>query len=562
TCDRAQITRTFDLNIAGSTLEAPCTQLIDLRGLGIMDVTWPASQLLFGCELSYPTLENGNPHPDYTGYPFVYREGLAVPLNGEALDELRISFEDTAELQPDGSTHLTRTWTVVDLCRLTSATYEQLFKLDSNGLPFFTCPANNHFCPIVEEDIMLWAVGAFNCTADVLIPEPALNNVCDTSNWTFITEVLAIQPDGDTILFTTLNLGDNRLLEDLIPGDYLMRFIGIHPDETIEDQICRFRVADLTEPVAVCKSLVNLSVPGSGQIRVAFPIFNQGSYDNCGIVLEELRRRLPEGHPDADSLGWSSWVDVLLFDCEDVGQEWEVQYRLTDAAGNTNFCTSFVTIRDNTNPYCVGLEEQFLSCDDLPDGFSAYDTTQLRMLFGMPEVIDNCSARAIELTPEVAGDECAPDRILRRFQAIDQHGNLSTGIFVQVINVTSSLSYAIQFPADLETDCSDLVDTLQIIGTGCDSITVSYVDIPLPTQGDECRYFQRTFTVTNWCEWDGVSSAIPVNRDEDCDGESGETPVWLVRTNDGIFIDADSLVTNDFPAADVLGAVCGGENPL
>lgn len=561
TCDSAQILRTFDLLVAGSTVAEACEQAIEFRNLGIMDITWPAHQVQFGCDAAYPVLENGHPHPDYTGYPFVYLEGVATPLDGPELIDLRISFADFAELQPDGGTNITRTWTVIDLCRQVSATYEQLFKLDSNGQPFFTCPENNHFCPIVEEDIMLWAVGTFECTADVLIPEPALNNVCDTTGWTFITEVLAIQPNGDTVLYTTLNLGDDRLLTDLIPGDYLMRFIGTHSQETIDDQICRFRVADLTEPVAVCKSTINLSIPGNGVITINTSILNQGSYDNCGIVLEELRRQLPEGHPEADSLGWSPWTNVLAFDCEDVGFEWEVQFRITDAAGNTNFCTSYVTVTDNTDPYCVGLEEQFISCDDLPDGFSAFDTTQLRMLFGMPEVIDNCSAQAVELAPTVAGDDCSPDWIQRRFQAIDQHGNLSAGIFTQDVNITPSLGYAIEFPADLDTDCSDLVDTLRIIGTGCDSITVSYVDIPLPTQGEECRYFQRTFTVTNWCEWNGVSPAIAIGRDEDCDGMQAEVPVWLVRTNEGIFVDGDSLITNAFPAADVRGPLCGGENP-
>lgn len=561
TCDRAQIFRSFDLTVADTTFADACEQSLEFRALGLMDITWPEYQLQFSCEDSYLILDNGHPDPVYSGFPFLYREGIPVMLDTNALENLTIQYTDNVELQADGGRVITRTWTVVDLCRLDAATFDQIFKLDSNGLPFFTCPENNHFCPIVEEDIMLWSVGSFDCVADVEIPRPELNNVCDTTDWTFITEIFAVLANSDTVLYATLNLGDDRLLEDLPPGDYLMHFIGIHPQETIDARYCRFRVADLTEPVAVCKSNINLSVPGNGVIRVGIPQINQGSYDNCGVVLEEVRRRLPEGHPEADSLGWSPWANAVFFDCEDVGFTWTMEYRIWDEARNANFCTSTVVIRDNTAPYCAGLEAQFISCDDLPDGFSAFDTTDLRRRFGMPVVIDNCSAWAIELEPIVTGDDCSPENIRRRFNAVDQHGNLSSGIFYQDINITPSLSYAIRFPADLETDCSDLTDTLAIIGTGCDSITVSYTDIPLPVQGDECRYFQRTFVVTNWCEWNGLSPAIQVGRDEDCDNTNGEANVWLVRTNNGIFVDGDSLSTNAFPAENVLGALCGGENP-
>ena len=561
TCDRALLSRSFDVTVGDSTFAAACSQEITFRALGLTDITWPEHQIRFGCTDDYPLLDNGHPDPAYTGYPFVYYGGRPRMLDSSRLENLTVGYADELALLADGGREIVRTWTVSDLCRLTATTYEQTFKLDSDGVPFFTCPINNHYCPIVEEDIMLWAVGLYDCTADVLIPEPELNNVCDTSSWTFLTEIYVLTAEGDTVLMTTLDLNSSRLLEDLPPADYLMRFVGIHASETIAPRYCRFRVADLTEPVAVCKSLINLSVPGNGRIRIGIPQIDQGSYDNCGLVLEELRRRLPEGHPEADSLGWSAWGEFLYFDCDDVGLDWTVQYRIQDGAGNHNFCTSTVTIRDNTDPYCTGLEEQFVSCAQLPDGFSAFDTMALRLAFGMPTVVDNCAAWAIELPPVVAGDDCRPDHIRRRFRAVDQHGNESPGIFYQDINVTPALTYAIGFPADLDTDCSDLTDTLAIIGTACDSITVSYTDISLPVEGEECRYFQRSFTVTNWCEWDGISPAIQVGRDEDCDNTNGEETAWLVRTEEGIFVDGDSLTNNNFPAANSRGVLCGGENP-
>ncbi len=557
TCDRALITRTFSLDLGDTVMNNVCTQEIEFRALGFTDITWPEQQIRFGCTDTFPVTAAGYPHPDYTGYPFVYRGGIPLTLGQESafLDGLVTAYVDQEVLRPDGGSNILRTWTVQDPCRERTTTYLQTIKLENNGLPFFSCPISNHYCPIVDEDIMLWALDFDDCVADIEVPQPELNNICDSANWTFTTEILSLI-DGDTILYRRLETDETRLVENVPPGDYLLRFTGEHPTENIDDRLCHIRVADLSDPVAVCKSTVNLSLPGNGEIFVPLRIFNQGSYDNCGIDTLQIRRIL------GDSSGWGPWSeDYLRFDCSDVGLTLEVQMEAVDAAGNRNYCTASIEINDNTEPYCVGLETVFTSCDSLPDGFNAYDTTMLRMLYGMPEVVDNCSARAVEFPPIVNGDNCSPERIRRRFQAVDEHGNLSTGLFVQDIHVTPALKYAIKFPMDTDTDCTDFFDTLVISGTGCDSITYRVVDIFLPTEGEECRYVQRNFVVTNWCEWDGVSPSIRVGRDENCSGVDGDADVWLIRTNDDIFLDADSDATNNFPAENTIGASCGGLNP-
>lgn len=553
TCASAQITRTFDLVVGDEVLAGICTQTINFRSLSFADIAWPPVQIRFGCSDTFPVDLNDHPAPEYTGYPFVYISGRPIALNGESGVQLVTDYSDVEVIRPeDGGTTILRTWTVQDPCRELTTTYLQTIKLENNGLPFFSCPISNHYCPIIEEDIMLWALDFDRCLADIEIPQPELNNICDSANWTFITEVLSLSDNGDTSVFRILEIDDSRLIEDVPPGDYLLHFIGIHPEEEIEDRFCHIRVADLSDPVMICKATVNLSLPGSGQIAVPVAVINQFSYDNCGIDTLEIRSML------VDSNGWSTWNEnAVFFDCNDVGFNLTVQLRAVDAAGNANFCTATVFITDNTDPYCTGLETLYLACDSLPENFNAYDTTLLRELYGMPEVIDNCSARAVEFEPIVTGNNCSPERIRRRFQAVDQHGNLSMGLFIQDIYVTPSLNYAIRFPMDTDTDCTDFTDTLLIVGSGCDSITSRWVDILLPTEGDECRFVQRNFVVTNWCEWDGVSPSIRIERDENCNGTEGEANVWLIRTDDNIYIDTDSLYNNDLPAA---GTVCG-DNP-
>lgn len=535
-CSDRVITRRFHLMTADTMLKDICTQELGFRALSIDDVIWPESGSSFGCGDTFPRLPNGNPAPLYTGYPYVFRAGVAEMLGQGELDELRVSYRDERITRPeDGGTSILRTWTIVDDCANRTETYTQTLKLDASGKPFFTCPIANHYCPIVEEDIMLFPTNAEDCTADIIIPEPELNNVCVVDNWTFTTEVLRLEENGDTTLLYTLQEGDARDFQGVGIGEYFIRYKGEHPTEEIEDGLCRFRIADTTEPVAICEDNVNVSMPGNGQLPLPVSVIDLGSYDNCSVELLEMRQLLSSG----DSTIWSEWGPRVLLDCEDVGTNIVIEMRVIDLGGNVNFCTSNVLIKDNTLPYCTGLEATSVDCNELPDGFSPYDTTQLRMLFGLPEVVDNCSAEAKELEPIVMGDFCSPEVIRRRFQAIDQHGNLSAGLFFQDITVTPSADFAVRFPKDASTDCTDLVDTLRIVGSACDSITYAIVDVDLPIEGEECRFIQRNYVVTNWCAWDGESEPIRISRDEDQSGVEGDQETWLIRNADGLFVDAD-----------------------
>ena len=46
--------------------------------------------------------------------------------------------------------------------------------------------------------------------------------------------------------------------------------------------------------------------------------------------------------------------------------------------------------------------------------------------------------------------------------------------------------------------------------------------------GDECYKIFRTYSVINWCEYDGISDPVVVSRDEDCDGKPGDEDVWVI----------------------------------
>ena len=542
------MSRSFDLILDDTILRDVCSQTIEFRTLRTMDVMWPPRSIAFSCDVDFPTLDNGFPDPGFTGEPMVYLGGVAVAVGPATADDLSVTFGDSRTTDASGNTVLQRMWIVTANCDGAEQRFIQTFYLPTDGMAYFECPISNHYCPIVDEDVMLWPMEPFTCQATVTLPEPVLNNVCDTTEWTFVTDVFAVRPNGDSVLIATLNEGDDRTLDDLTAGDYLIRYSGSHPSDTIDVRYCRIRVADLDSPTAVCKSNLSFSLNGAGGFLLPHQIVNQGSYDNCDIVNYDLRRQI-----SFDTVAFGGWSPAITFDCEDVGTVQNIQLRVIDAAGNDNICATTVVIMDNTLPYCTGLDDLTVGCDELPSDFNAFDTTQLRLTFGMPVVVDNCSAEALELAPEVLGDNCSPDQIRRRFRALDQHGNFSAGLFFQTITIIPTPNYSIRFPADITTDCVTYGDSLEVVGGGCDSITYTFTDSFLAPTGTECRIVQRDYVVTNWCEWDGSSAAVTIGRMENCTGPDGAGNLWVVRNENGVFTDIDAAADNASPAAGTCG---------
>ncbi|OAV44276.1 hypothetical protein A3850_007110 [Lewinella sp. 4G2] len=546
TCASAQMIRRFDLAIGDTVLTDVCEQVFSINVLRPEDVIWPRANYRFRCDEDYLALDNGAPSPDVMGYPIVYRDGRPVLLTGDQVNELSVTFGDTISTNEAGETVVVRRWRVTGECSDDEAVFTQTFILQGEGQAFFTCPISNHYCPIVDEDIMVWPMDEHACTATIELPEVELNGLCDTMGWTFTTEVLRITETGDSILFLTLIDGDDRTITDLPAGDYLLYFTGEHPTETIEGRYCRFRVADLENPIAVCRGNLTVSIAGNGQVWISTQMIDLGSYDNCALGEIGIRR------VDGDSV-LLPYTPTLTFNCEDAGEFTTVAMQVTDAVGNENFCTTIVEVVDQTDPYCTGLDDVTISCADLPDGFDATDTLQLANLFGVPDVIDNCAAFSTELTPIIAGDACNPEVIRRSFRARDQNGNLSRNLFFQDITVVPSLDYVIVMPEDVITDCAADAKAPDVLGDACDSITVTFVDEELTPGQDDCRFLSRTYTITSWCEWDGTSPATVIARDENCSVVAGSAPIYLIRTPDAAYVDVDTSMMNGLPAAGTCG---------
>ncbi|HMQ96940.1 MAG TPA: DUF11 domain-containing protein [Candidatus Nanoperiomorbaceae bacterium] len=427
---------------------------------------------------------------------------------------------------------------------------------------FVDCPVSNHYCPIIGEDIMLFSTDPFDCSATILVPFPEVTSEC-SDTWTVLTEVVRYDTIGNTVIeviLATIEHDDPRLITGIELGDYFFRYTVMDGCGNIVVRECRFRVADLSEPVAICNGAINISVGGFGLARLYAHQVDNGSYDNCGIDSILVRRVYTRDPMTCDTLlqpYYSDWGPYVDFTCCDAGLYVTVELRVVDVNGMENTCWLNVLVEDKTLPYCYGLEDVTVGCGDLPADFDPYNLTHLRNQFGWVTVFDNCSADAIELDPIVDWDGCGSGSIIRRFLAIDQVGNVSMAEFHQVIVINDVEAYDIRFPADAVVMCDSIIaDTAIVYYYGCDSITVSHRDSILSPIDDECYRIERTIDVVNWCRYDGVADPFIISRDEDCNGIEGEAPVWVLYRMDSTFVDADSLQYNLWPLAGTKDTLC------
>lgn len=561
-CSDLMINRKFKVYAYGSTTAVDsCEQELTLRRPDLDDIILPPEAILYACDSEYDTLANGLPAPSAAGFPLVLTTSGYAELSESFNYNLTIAYKDNlVDIPGDFTRTFNRDWTITDVCNDTLLRYSQLIKIGGFTDPIVECPISNHYCPILEGNIMLFPLDPFACTATVEAPLPDIINTCGVKQWMVRTEVLQVV-GADTLVLATFEPGEARIIADLPPADYLFRYTVFDDEEHMVEKICVFRVADTQEPTAICRSDIDFVITGSGPQQIFVDEINQGSYDNCEIASVEIRRVYEYDPVTCELLPeptYSEWGELVTFNCCDIDRDVTVEMRVTDIYGIENMCWLDIPVQGESKPSLSGLETRTLTCSDLPDDFDAYDTTQLQAAFGIPQIVSDCPARVVELSPVLQLTECGSGTIQRRFQIIRMNGLLLEDIYTQTINIEEYLEYDIGFPADAITNCIDLSDTLILRKTACDSLEVNYTDELLDPLADECYRIARTYHVISHCEWNGISEAVVISRDEDCNGSEGDARTWVLRRPDQAFVDQDVNELNNQPALDTKGTSCDG----
>jgi hypothetical protein len=572
-CGDAFINRTFyAADDQGNT--ASCTQQITFRSATVDDVSLPPITSIIECDEAFPLDEFGNPSPIHTGFPFILSFVGIIDLDDDYCN-IGAVYEDGPLIETCLlSYQFIRTWTIIDWCDPTATfEYAQIIKIGD-----FTPPELS--APIVDldgdgfPDSLRFSAGPFECTAAFSVPLPNVSDDC--SLWEVETLVLSL----DTIInYNNQGLPVDTALEEVIlaeiPADSEGRFVGEIPlgchyfryivtDECSNVAILDvpFCVVDAVEPTAICNETLNASIGLEGNKRVFAVNVDENSWDNCGIDSLAVRRYISSDEEcNPISPYYSDWANYVEFTCCEINTEVTLELLVVDVHGNENTCSIDVLVEDKLEPECIPPPLVSIPCDSLPYNFNADSIPMLQALFGLPQAADNCAADWIELMPSTQIDDCGYGLLTRSFQAIDESGNTSSANCQQAVIIEERHDYEIRFPKDTESNCGypNEVDTITYSEIGCDLLAVSVEDEFFSASGDECFKIFRTYRVINWCEYDGVAEPQIISQDEDCDEQSGEEDVWVLRRVDGYaYIDRDNDENNQSPQAGEKGNICDG----
>lgn len=316
TCGIGTITRTHTVTDA-SGLTASCVQLITIQNstpLRAIDITWPPAYTISQCGTSTKPEDLPAPYnrPRFTEDPC---DIIAVTHTDQVLPT-----------SPPSCFRILRKWIVIDWCRYdannpllndTYFEYVQVLEVRDNVAPTINCPA----------DITVLNYDAKCGPVPVVVP-PATAQDCSSSlTWT-----------------TSIDLFSNGTTDQIIPspnasGNYPA---GVHTITiTVLDQCgnsnnCTFKITvkDGKAPTPVCyhgiaaELMADPSGDG-GMVTLTPDMFNSGSYDNC---------------TPPSLLKFS--LSKTIFTCANKGHNSILLY-VTDEAGNTDFCETYVLIQDN-----------------------------------------------------------------------------------------------------------------------------------------------------------------------------------------------------------------------
>ena len=596
-CGAIYIVRTWMAKDEAGNEEAVCMQTIHFRRPGLEDIHKPNTTVPIECDEDFPTLANGNPTPEHTGYPYVV-SAFGIHDLSEKYCNVGADYEDIARIDVcENSYKIVRQWTLLDWCEVGDqnelnnsplVNFRQIIKIGDFSGPVVECPLGD----------LRFSTSAFDCGADFPFPPPIVTDNCSDS-WTISVQVLSersipvydkygglIDYKKEEIVLTEGPVGS--IASDIPIGDHWLRYIVLDDcgNKSVKD--CPIQVYDGIEPVVVCNDDLHVSVGGDGIARVAAVDVDEGSWDNCtqvglkvsrafsdvacrdaylnevfNLTMGDLKKKRVTG-PNGERniyirktapkdtilrrkgntfLSW--WEDEVYFTCCDIDKKVTLELLAVDTDGLVSsywngsslgdYCWLELTVEDKIVPICVPPAPITMNCDEMPYGFDPEDLDQLAALFGTASFEDNCpGVEVLEGTPK-ADLTCGFGTIFRTFEVVDAQGKKSFNECTQKVEILARHDYDIKFPKDAAFRCGEetMPDTIMVKEHACDLLTVNSSDEFFEASGDECYKIFRTYKVINWCEYDGESDPVVVGRDEDCDGKGGNKDVWVLVRKDG-----------------------------
>jgi hypothetical protein len=408
-----------NVNIAKTSLSDICEGLNDYD-----DLDRPA----FNCDGNWQRDANGNPAASEVGAPgnqscniqCAYND-INIPLCGPSSRARKIL----------------RRWTCVDWCEPVNRIQEceQIIKVkDMNG------PS------VVVQPLAMNVALPYTCFWDIRFARPTVSDGCSTNDADPLHNVVRISISGpgfDGDFFRRVNgvvTVDNQTFPRNVQpglqpplrlpvGDHTVVYRAEDACGNVTEVSVPLIIRDIVAPVAICEKFRVASLGPDCRVRIPAPAFDDGSYDNCGIVRMEVARMTTSTcyTPASSALVFRDSVDFCCVDLTATEAQRTVMFRAIDAAGNSNTCMVVVEVQDKLLPVVTCPADVTVDCRD-HFGLSDAD---LAARFGTAVATDNCADQAgqscfVNLTVVNSPDlECRQGSITRVFTATDAANNVS-----------------------------------------------------------------------------------------------------------------------------------------
>jgi hypothetical protein len=460
------ITRTHTA-VDGSGNTAFCVQIISIERGTLADVVYPPN-VEIDCQSSSDPVFTGTPTgADCFNLDYIYQDQI-IPICG-------------------GSTKILRAWTVTDWCANGIETHTQIIKLlDTTG-------------PTMQQ-LSNISVGtnSNSCAANVNLPAIGLTDNCSGGSF----EVYIQTPLG-------IIDGNGGLLLDAPLGDHTITYFATDACGNESSYSLTLTVEDNIAPIAICDLYTVVALGFDGTAVFGVMTFDDGSWDNCGIVEYKVRRMDNPNCPGNDA---TPFADNVPFSCCDIGDDVMVELQIKDAAGNVNSCMVEVDVQDKLDPTITCPANKTIYCDE--------DYEDLT-LTGEATGNDNCGTPTITYNDVDINIGCGGvGEVTRVWTATDAEGQ--TASCIQMIFLENDEPFYIN--SNNDNDPTDDIDwpldyTAATCGVGlepsqlpapfdrpvlhedaCDFVAVGYTDTYLEIQAPGCVKVLRKWHVIDWCQ--------------------------------------------------------------
>ncbi|MEM6966024.1 MAG: HYR domain-containing protein, partial [Bacteroidota bacterium] len=477
-----------------------CTQTITILRLPVDNVIIESpSDTVLSCNVTNP--------PDTSaaqlGYPIMIFDNFGnldtIELNPANLtglcSDIKIFYEDITFQGGNfcgGEEKFIRTFKVFDCCDNSFVdTVLQTVEIKDMTAPVLNCPAD-----------LTVGTTSNSCGGNVILSPVAITDNCSNANFnvSIQTPVGTLNTNGGTI--TNVPLGTYTITYEV-------------EDECGNMSSCdiMLTVIDNIVPTVICDEFTVIALNNLGQGLIQAETFDDGSTDNCGIASYEARRMT------SDCSAETPFAPIVPFTCCDVGDTIMVELKITDEAGNMNFCMVEVEVQDKLDPIIICPSDKTIECGT--------DTSAATL--GIAIGTDNCGIATIESDDIGNLDLVCGTGVFQRVWTVTDVNDLTTSC-IQTITIVNSDPYSgdsdptdvddIIWPADvLGNDALPCIDyqsdpsianpsntgfpTLIGVNEDCSDVANPFFeDFVFAVNGGNCTdgKILRKWTVVDWCQ--------------------------------------------------------------